>query len=173
MAAHYTDLMRALVVAVLAVGACKPHEHAQRHVALPPGHAPMIDHSPNPTFPTTRPRIEARKQGGIAGVIAWEVKLWDDGTIELSGEACHGTSRATLPPSRVRELAGALDELDLEHAPRTKPTCVDEFTTRIVASGHALSRDDCGGSNDATLDNALDLLRTAVSTVPCDQRFLK
>ena len=160
--------MRVLVVAALALGGCKRVAPA-RHIALPPGPTAVLDPSLNPTFPTTQPIVLARYGGGEAVHLFWEVSLWDDGTIRFTGERCHGTRRATLPVPRVHELVDALAQVP--DSPASK-VCADDFFTDVYAKQRAWRRGDCTRSVDPNLDNALELIRTAIGTMPCDPRIL-
>lgn len=165
--------MRAVVVAALILCACKRVQPA-RHIALPPGPAPVLDPSPNAELPKMPPLIEARTQGGIRGSILWQIDLWSDGTVGFSGSSCHGTFRATLPWTRVKELAEALTQIDFSH-PVPVPQddhCKDGYETTVVAISRRIERTNCMTTRDPALDNALDLIRTAVSTPPCDTQFL-
>ena len=107
---------------------------------------------------------------------SWSVELWGDGTVITSGLFCTPMRRLTLPPSRVGQLADALKQLDLGDLPGPKecdaPGFVLPSVVTITADGAKAQHSACQDA-EVEIDNALALIRTAVSTVPCDQHFLK
>ena len=163
--------MRQIALVLVLVCACK-REHPARHVALPPGPSAVIDPSPNPTLPMARALVDASEAGGNFPKTYWRVQIWEDGTVGFSGEQCHGTHRATLPLPRIEQLVTALEDVDLGHVPAAAKRCSDDIYTDVTVQGVHVSRGSCAGS-DPRIDNALDLVRSAVGTVPCDQRALE
>lgn len=167
----YPRRMRQIVLVLLVVCACK-REQPARHVALPPGPAAVLDPSPNPTFPASAPDLEARDVGGLAGQVLWDISIWSDGTIRFAGDHCRSVRRAMLPPSRVHELGAALGQLGEVSPMADEDVCSDDFIVAVHANSRWLERGECARTHDPTLDNALELIRTAIGTMPCDQTVL-
>ena len=166
-----------MLKALLRLIACKHRDHSRAHVALTPGAAPLLDPSPDPAVPASSPLVATWSWGGEPATEGLGVRLWGDGTIIVSGNACTPTRRFTLPPARVAELAAALRLLDLDDMTRhhdcddPKDSSPRIGSTFVSVDGDRFERGLCDPS-DPGFDNALELIHTAVGTLPCTSDVL-